>query len=149
MALVIGCMTTLLLGATGPARAGDSAARCAATLERLDARLDQCAARCIEGEGEVDDCALRCEEKFEARRDIALGGRACEALSDLMTMPAATQALRVGTGGSTGLWCACKLNCDNDYAGMPVLIRACKKLCDDQNKCRKDNSIGGGIIFIR
>ena len=41
------------------------------------------------------------------------------------------------SSGGTSLWCACKLNCDNEYAGMPVLIKACKAQCDADNKCRK------------
>lgn len=56
-----------------------------------------------------------------------------------------SEALMIGGGSSTGstsLWCACKLNCDNDYSGMPVLIKACKAQCDADNKCRK-GVIGG------
>jgi hypothetical protein len=44
-------------------------------------------------------------------------------------------------GGTGGLWCACKLNCDNDYSGNPVLIRACKEQCDKDNKCRTSSAI--------
>jgi hypothetical protein len=148
--LAIGCLTTLVLGSMETARAaGGSAARCAATLERLDSRLNRCAGRCIQGAPErIEVCASRCQETFEAERDVALAKPACEALSTLMTSPATVQALPVG-GGATGLWCACKLNCDNDYSGMPVLIRACKELCDKQNKCRKSPTLTGGIVFIR
>jgi hypothetical protein len=148
--LTIACATTLLLGSTSSALAKGSAARCAATLERLDARLDRCAVRCMRGPStEREDCASSCQDIFDAKRDLALAKPECEALSDLMTMPAAAQALaaiRVGAG-STGLWCACKLNCDNEYSGMPVLIKACKDLCDQQNKCRTAPTLSGGFII--
>jgi hypothetical protein len=152
IALTIACATTFFLGSSLSADAKGPAARCAAALERLDDRLDQCAGRCLKGpSSERPDCAAQCQDIFDAKRDLALAKPGCEALTDLMTMPAegrAQAAIRVGAG-STGLWCACKLNCDNDYSGMPVLIRACKKLCDDQNKCRKEPTQIIGGLFIR
>lgn len=148
--LTIACATTFLLGSSPSAVAKGPAARCAAALERLDDRLDQCAGRCLKGpSSEHQDCAAQCQDIFDAKRDLALAKPGCESLTDLMTMPAegrALAAIRVGAG-STGLWCACKLNCDNDYAGMPVLIRACKSLCDQQNKCRKEPAQIGGLLI--
>jgi hypothetical protein len=61
------------------------------------------------------------------------------------------EALMIGGGSSSGgtsLWCACKLNCDNDYSGMPVLIKACKAQCDTDNKCRKGVIGGGGGVIM-
>lgn len=63
-----------------------------------------------------------------------------------------SEALQIGgggVGGSTSLWCACKLDCDNTYSGIPVLIKACKKQCDDNNKCRKGVVGGGGLIIAQ
>jgi len=63
---------------------------------------------------------------------------------------ALSDALKVGggsSGGGTSLWCACKLECDNTYSA-PVLIKACKKQCDDNNKCRKGTVGGGGGVII-
>lgn len=151
ISLAIVCATTMLLGSISSAEAKGPASRCAATLERLDARLGQCARRCMRGPtAEREDCAASCQDLFDAKRDLALAKPECEALSDMITLPAETRALaaiRVG-GTSTGLWCACKLNCDNDYAGMPVLIKACKDLCDTQKKCRKEpTQLLGGVLI--
>ena len=62
-----------------------------------------------------------------------------------------TEALSIGSGGTggTSLWCACKLNCDNDYAGIPNLIRLCKAQCDADNKCRKGVASGGTGVYIQ
>jgi len=61
-----------------------------------------------------------------------------------------SEALRIGGDGvgGTSLWCACKLNCENDHSGIPVLIKACKAKCDADNKCRKGVTGGSGGLYI-